>query len=473
MAAGTLLASPVFTAFRSGGYGIKSQLIVAIAVFAMLAVVAIAAPWPLLPGGPAAAALAALAGYCVWTGLSTAWAKLLDTAAHDTYRVVTYCAAFALALAVARVRSVRRAAPEVLLASIALVCMYALAGRLLPHLVHQRAVGAEVVRLSQPLTYWNALGMLAGFGALLGVATAGDETRPLGWRALACAIAVPCSLAAFFTLSRGAAGAVVAGLVVCVALRRRRATLLAVACVLGSAIVLGLACIAFPDVLSPGADSSAQASQGAWYLALAALVTVATGLGYRRLAGSPLGRGPLRIRARRAGALAAGSVPAILLVSVAIAGHGRETTSVPVTSSRVIHTETDRGRYWRVALGAFGRHPLNGVGSGSFAAEWAQHRGSGQPALDAHSLYIETLAELGLVGALLLAGFVASVAVGTVRAARSPLRDAPVVAGATVLAAFAVHLGLDWDWEMPAVTLVALILAAGVMQPAGSAGRRV
>jgi hypothetical protein len=27
-----------------------------------------------------------------------------------------------------------------------------------------------------------------------------------------------------------------------------------------------------------------------------------------------------------------------------------------------------------------------------------------------------------------------------------------------------VHAGLDWDWEMPSVTLVALLLAAAVIQ---------
>jgi hypothetical protein len=34
---------------------------------------------------------------------------------------------------------------------------------------------------------------------------------------------------------------------------------------------------------------------------------------------------------------------------------------------------------------------------------------------------------------------------------------------AAALAAWAFHAGLDWDWEMPALTLVAIVLAGHVM----------
>jgi hypothetical protein len=44
-------------------------------------------------------------------------------------------------------------------------------------------------------------------------------------------------------------------------------------------------------------------------------------------------------------------------------------------------------------------------------------------------------------------------------------RDGTVLAAVGVLAAFAVHMGLDWDWEMPAVALIPLILAAACLQP--------
>ena len=83
------------------------------------------------------------------------------------------------------------------------------------------------------------------------------------------------------------------------------------------------------------------------------------------------------------------------------------------------------------------------------------------PAKDAHSLYIETLGELGLVGAAILAALIVGLAV----AARRAFRRLPVQAAGAIaaLSVFAVHAGLDWDWEMPAVSLVALLCAGALI----------
>ena len=48
-----------------------------------------------------------------------------------------------------------------------------------------------------------------------------------------------------------------------------------------------------------------------------------------------------------------------------------------------------------MALRSFAAHPLAGVGSGGFRAEWRRERKIDDPARDAHSLYLETLGELG------------------------------------------------------------------------------
>ena len=461
--AALVLLAPFFAAFRSGGYYQDTQLLIGTAAFALLAVVAVTAPWPPLPRGLPLAAVAALVGYGVWTGLSTGWARILDVAVHDTDRIAAYVAVFVLALAAMREPRVRRLAPEVLLVGILVVCLYALAGRLLPHLVHERV---NSVRLSQPLTYWNGLGMFAGFGVLLGIAAAGDRTRPRLWRSLACAAAVPCGLAMYLTLSRGALASVVAGLVLCVALRRGRATLVAAACALVPTIGLAVILVAFPDVVSSYAGkTSERASQGAAFLPIAAAATAAAGLAFARLTRSPLARGrsPLGSRARTAVAIAV--VPCVLVAAIWIAGTGTEKSKLPSSAARIASVETARGHYWRVALGAFGRHPVNGVGSGSFMAEWRQRRGHDQPALDAHSIYLETLAELGIVGGLLLLAFLGTLIAGIARAVRATPRNPTLIAAVAVLGAFAVHLALDWDWEMPAVSLIPLILAAAVLQP--------
>lgn len=452
-----LLATPLFTAFRSGGYGVKTQLIAGGVLFALLALAALTGPWPPLPGGAPLATFGALVGLTAWAAISVGWARVEEAAAHDVYRLALYCAAFGLALAVMRVPAVRRIAPGVLLATIVAVSLYALAGRLLPDLVDQRT---NVVRLSQPLTYWNALGLFAGFGVLIGAGLAGDRTRRRRWRIVACAAAVPCGVASLLTLSRGASVAVLVGLAVCVVLRRGRATLAAAACALAGVVALGVVLTAFPDVLSLGDDRDAQATQGAAFLPIAVLVTAATGLAYARVSRTRAARVKLRLRPPARAAIAVGAVLVVLGAAIAIAGSGKESTEVPRTAERITRVETNRGHYWRVAWDAFKRHPVNGIGSGSFVVEWTRERGKDQAARDAHSLYVETLAELGIVGGLLMLAFLGTLGAATVRAARDAPQDATAAMAAGVVAAFVVHVGLDWDWEMPSVVLIPLILGA-------------
>src|SRR5438552_376120 len=133
VAAILLLLAPAGFAFNSGGYFYKPQLFAGMAVFALLGLVALAARWPLVARGAPLAALASLTGLTLWTGLSISWSRVLGPATDDTDRVVLLCACFALALVVMRDRRIRDVAPDVVLLGIAVVALYALGGRLLPH----------------------------------------------------------------------------------------------------------------------------------------------------------------------------------------------------------------------------------------------------------------------------------------------------------------------------------------------------
>jgi O-antigen ligase len=115
-----------------------------------------------------------------------------------------------------------------------------------------------------------------------------------------------------------------------------------------------------------------------------------------------------------------------------------------------------RARVWGVALQSAAAEPLRGTGAGSFSRTWRQHRPVRRNVRDAHSLYVETLAELGAVGLALLLAVLAVPLAAAVRAREQPL--VPAAAGAYV--AYLVHAGAHWDWELPAVTLLALACAA-------------
>ena len=114
---------------------------------------------------------------------------------------------------------------------------------------------------------------------------------------------------------------------------------------------------------------------------------------------------------------------------------------------------------WRSAWDEFRAHPVVGGGAGSFQRWWLAHRTNAYFVQDTHNLYAQTLGELGIVGGALLALFLGLPLVAAVRARWHPLA-APAL-GAYV--AYLVHCIVDWDWQMPAVTLLALFAGAALV----------
>jgi O-antigen ligase len=127
-----------------------------------------------------------------------------------------------------------------------------------------------------------------------------------------------------------------------------------------------------------------------------------------------------------------------------------------------------RLRFWAAGLEATARAPMIGSGAGGFERTWLQRRRVRIATRNAHNLYIETLAELGVVGLALL---VAACVVPLVAAARvRHHRLVPYAAGA--YAAFLAHAGVDADWEMPVLVVAAFACAGAVLvlaRPTGCA----
>ena len=462
---GVLLAGPFVLAFKAGGYFDQPRLIAGIAACVLVVVAAIASPRPLPESAPGRLALAGLALLAAWTVASIAWAPLSTPAVADAGRLLLYLAGFTAALAVATTRPALRALEPGIAAGALVVIAYGLSERVLPGVIDIANDASAFGRLSRPLTYWNAMGTMAALGLVLAARVAGDPTRRDWMRAAAAAASPPLALGLYLSFSRGALAAVAAGLVLLALLARDRAQLRALGLVVAVGVVAALVANPLDGVRELSGAAADRRREGAIMLAvlvlLAALAAAVQLRAARRWRGPRPAFAPLSRRARRM--LAVGF--AVLVVGgVALAAVTAERRPAPTgaTAARLASTESTRGAYWRVAVGAFADDPLRGTGSGGFAVEWLRERDVPEVVRDAHSLPLDTAAELGIVGLLALALFAAGVGWGSMRAhARDPVASAGAIAA---LAAWSLHAGVDWLWELPAVTLPALLLAAALLR---------
>jgi hypothetical protein len=113
--------------------------------------------------------------------------------------------------------------------------------------------------------------------------------------------------------------------------------------------------------------------------------------------------------------------------------------------------------HWRVLLHASRDHRLRGDGAATFELAWNRGRPDSSQITEAHSLYVEVLGELGIVGLVFLTGALIAALVGIVLSVRGR-RPVAAAIGVVVLM-WMVHAGIDWDWEMPAATLPVFVLA--------------
>jgi hypothetical protein len=127
-----------------------------------------------------------------------------------------------------------------------------------------------------------------------------------------------------------------------------------------------------------------------------------------------------------------------------------------------------RWQIWANARDQFSEHPVKGDGAGSYEAWWAEEGNLRKFLRDAHSLYLETMGELGLLGLIALLGALGTGFVVGLRrtlSARGTER-ATLAALVAALAGFAVAAGIDWMWELTVVSVVALMCLALLTGPA-------
>lgn len=463
-----LLAGPAALSFFSGGYFDEARAWAGLGAWLLVVVGLVASGRGLPRDRDARLALGGLALLAAWTLLSMLWAPIVGDAYHAGQIVVLYLGALLAAVLLLGDAGVRRWVEPALAAGAVVVIGYGLSERLLPGVLHFTHSVSAQGRLEQPLTYWNAMGELAALGFVLSARIAGDATRPVWLRATAAAGAAPLGMGLYITFSRGALFACVAGLVALVVAAPRRDQLWAIVRAVGFGALAALSVATLKGVTMLGGSLSTRERQGA--IALVALVVLTALAG---IAQYLLGRRQREVELRlprRAPLIAAGVVCLGLALAIVVGAH--ESSGVSSTLSagatRLTSLQSNRYDYWSVALRAFASEPLHGVGAGGWSVWWLRYRTVNEFAQDAHSWPLQTLAELGVVGLALLVAFVAGIGLAARRAYRAaPGAAAGPIAGVVVYLA---HAPLDWDWQMPAVTLIALVLAGSLLSLAESAG---
>lgn len=489
-----VLALVVRMAWNQGGYFPDSYLSAGAIAFGVLgALLLVRIPRFVISTG-GLVSLASLAAFTAWTALSTDWSTAHQAGVEAMQRDLTYVGLFGLALMAAGSGRYARQVVWGVLAVIVIVVGGALLSRLYPNLVPSPRVAAQDLggyRLNYPLGYWNALGALGAMGAVLALGLAADLRTGVGLRALTAGVAVALAIATYLTLSRGAAIALVVGIVVLALMTVRHGSLaLTLAIVAGGSALAIVRLQSFPALVDsptlPPGQPAAGRSFGGELIGIVASAMVLNGL----VAAARRSDAVMAVvgRGRQAARIAMLAIALTLLVTgFAQAGNvdhfvSRQfnafwstagETSPAAGRARFNSLNGTRGDVFRVAWNGFKAHPVLGDGVGSFRNRWLRERPIYENVRNAHSLELETLSEEGLIGFALLALFIGTVITAAIRARLSPL-GLGRAQGAAVSAACAVwliHSAFDWDWQMTGLTGITFVLAATLLPARGDERR--
>jgi hypothetical protein len=465
--AGLILAVlTVYLSFNAGGFfpGATAYATVFVAILVVIGIMVLHEP---LTNSPPAllAALAGICGFAALTLLSGSWSHSWSRAVLEFDRALLYSLVLVLFGLLPQREEGLEWGLRGFVAAAVTVCLIAWITRVEPNL-WPISTDVRPQRLSFPLTYWNSLGLLAALGTVgLLHLTCGE--RQLKAVRVAAAAAMPLVFSTLIlTFSRSSLVVCALGVVLYLVLARPKRALAALpALVVPAAIALALSVRAHTV---SSARYAVDTSQG-HHLALAVIACVLVAALLRAAAlflDDRLDRWrPPKVNGR----LLAGGAAAVVVVAVLIglaAGGGSWVSNRWdhfVNEDSVGHLENpserlssvgNNGRIpqWKVSIEAFEEKPLLGTGAGTYAVKWLQNRPYDFTVLNAHSLYAEVLGELGIVGLLFVVAFLLAFLIGAARRMRGSQRHvyAAFLAMAVV---WIVRAGVDWDWQMPAITL--------------------
>ncbi len=468
-------------AYDRGGYELSTRASTAIvALWALLLGVGLGV-WP-RARVPFAARVVVwlLVAFAAWTFASIWWANSAEDAFTEFNRVTMYIAIFVLGLFAGTSASVRRWGEGLALA-VAATGVVALVSRCFPSMFSLQGfptfLPGAAQRLSFPIGYWNGLGIFVGFGYPLWLGLAVRATR--WWTRILTLLPFPSFAAVIYlTSSRGGIAAACVGTVVFLAATTRRWSVIGALAAAGVGSAAALLVLLPRDELVDGPlRSHTAAIQGHEAFLLIVVISVSTGVVYavaHRLLGrlspsSTLGRVFLA-------AVVVGLAAAVVVSDPARRFEDFKELPAASDAGGIVQTHflsgsgSGRWQFWMAAVHEWESAPVIGRGAGSYEPWWAEHASFSYFTRNAHSLYLEVLGELGVVGFLLLAAALGYGVAGATLSVRRYTGEERIVAASLlgVTAAFIVAAGFDWIWQLTAVSGVGLVCLALLLGPASA-----
>ena len=473
-------AAYVAIALPEGGYGSDVRAIGTIALWGLVIAGLAFGIWP-RTAVPRATVVAGcgLAGLAILTALSMLWSADAARSFQEAIRVLSYLGLFLCVVLSTRAGSAR-AWLAGLAIGVSVIGLIALLSALLPGLfpiagVHEARPDTRH-RLAWPLDYWNGIGLVCTVGIMLTAWTSAYAARRWA-RALAAGVLPLLVLALAMTRSEGSFAAIALGLVVLLVLDRRRVEIMATLVTSGiAAVVLGAAAMLHPLFFRAMVETPAGVGQAHRMLVIVVIVGAAAGLTRWLLddAVTRLGRGGTPAWVRPV-AIGLGVLAGVAVVFVVVTKFG-QFAAVPQGSDAGGLDLSGNGRFqfWASAADAFATHPLVGIGAGTFNGWWGAHGTLPVFIQNAHSLPLETLAELGIAGFVALAVFLVTPIVTGLRRLGQDFRDPGLGIALAIVAASLLSASIDWMWRLPAAFVPAVIaigLLAGPALAPPSSGR--
>jgi O-antigen ligase len=461
-----------------GGFDVSTRHIAGLAVWlVVVGLLVLGAGSRARLGWPFYSAIGLFGCLALLSAISSLWSGSVELSVIEADRVLVYLAFFLAAYLIAQTDERRQRFAEGIAIGVAITVLLGLASRLLPHIVEVSEGLGSGPRLRYPLGYWNANGTLCGiaFAMLLWLSRNARWTA-LRWASVAVMPAIGLTL--YFTYSRGGLLSLAIGALCLIALSRDRLWMLATLAIAGLGALPGLLAIPAHRSLADNVASQTSVDQGVTVL-LILLAGTAVALGLfallRRLEAGDGQRTRRALRVSRDPAVLKWTAVAIAVAAIvaAIVFGGRawhqfssSDLNFPTNPAQHFSDLTSAGRrdFWRVAIDAFAEKPLLGHGAGTYQFSWEHLRSIPMNVIDAHSLYLEAFAELGLLGGLLVLGLIGSIlwfGIAAWRAAPGRQRETYAALFAAMLI-FAIAAGFDWFWEIAGLGAV-FFLAAGAL----------